>query len=381
MKWYPGKVMVALLYILFSLPFVVFGNSGALEASMAAQSERMTALRAVYSDEAYAPVNESAVTGFNVEKAVADGVKFNEVAYIGTHNSYQLAADDSYAQIYRKLSDATFGLVSDQTADYNSETLTEQFNTGIRSIELDIETRVIDGKASFICTHEPGFNMNSSCADFALALEEIKLWSENNPGHLPITVIIEPKKVFIPVNDTVYFNPDYALELDSLLREALGSTLLTPADMLGSYSDFAAMRNNNGWLPLGDTLGKVLVLLHDTTITSSYINADKTIKTQAMFPMLRYSDRDKSYASFLLLNDSSDALVHAGELVDNGKFIVRTRADSFGYIDEDERAAAIKSGAQIISTDYPPRSDGQYEENTLTFGNRATVRTVQNPGS
>ena len=184
------------------------------------------------------------------------------------------------------------------------------------------------------------------------------MWSDHNPNHLPITIIIEPKKDVPFYSGLENFSVEYAQKLDEVIRETLGDALLTPADMLGSYSSFKEMRENDGWLTLEDTLGKVMVLLHETDVTEEYIALDSGIRTQAMFPMLRADDADRDCASFLIINDADDALEYSQEIIYAKKLAVRTRTDNY-YTDEKDcqRDTAISSGANIISTDHPVFND------------------------
>lgn len=351
------SLLSVILFIFIGLPDVICENMSARETDIADQIERVQTLSENYANGNYKKADESALAGFDVEKAYADGVKFNEVAYIATHNSYQLQSVPSYQQIYRNLETVTFGLVDGNAPLYNSDTLTEQFNAGIRSIELDIET-VVDGESvKFVCSHSPLIDMTSSCYDFELALEEIRMWSDANPRHLPITVIIEPKQVFLLDNGMRFFNLKYANKVDELLSEVFGDKLITPADMMGDHASLKEMREADDWLTLEECAGKVVVLLHDTTVTNKYIKQDESIKSQAMFPMLRYKDRDKSYASFLIDNKPKDIAKHSQELIYEKNLIVRARVDSFGSHNEEDRKLTLESGAQILSTDYPPRAD------------------------
>ena len=76
-----------------------------------------------------------------------------------------------------------------------------------------------------------------------------------------------------------------------------------------------------------------------------------------MFPMLRYKDKDDSYASFLLINKPAEALEHSEDIIKDSKFIVRTQVDSYTSVSREKREQAFESGAQILSTDYPVRTD------------------------
>ena len=361
LKYGPIKALIAILSLLVLIPSALSVSNRVVHENISLQNEHMDYLRNEFY-QTYTPKAESRLTAFDLDKAITDKVKFNEVSFIGTHNSYQLAATKEYARVFQAIDTATFGLISADRANFSMEPLTSQLEVGIRSFELDIQTVVENGKTGFTVSHIPFLDEPSNCYRLESALEEIKLWSDANPKHLPITLMIEPKEYLLPLRNMRGFTADYAAELDTLLREVFGETLLTPADMMGTHSSLKEMREQDDWLPLGDTMGEILVLLHDTSITHSYVMRDESIKTQAMFPMLSYGERDRSYASFILDNDPSDALSHKSELIDRCHLIVRTRADSFTNRDEKTAQAAIQSGAQILSTDYPPKTDGASSE-------------------
>lgn len=368
---YISALLSVILFIFIGLPGVICENISAREVNITEQIERIQTLSENYANGNYEKADESALAGFDVEKAYADGVKFNEVAYIATHNSYQLESVPSYQQIYRNLETVTFGLVDGNAPLYNSDTLTEQFNAGIRSIELDIETVVDGDDVSFVCSHSPLIDMTSSCYDFELALEEIRMWSDVNPRHLPITVIVEPKQFFLLDDGMRFLNLEYANKVDELLREVFGDKLITPADMMGHHATLKEMREADDWLTLEDCAGKVVVLLHDTAVTNQYIKQDESIKSQAMFPMLRYNSRDKDHASFLIVNNPDDIAKYSQELIYEKNLVVRTRVDSYGSYNEEDRRLTLESGAQILSTDYPPRADMSGVEYYVDFVNGA----------
>lgn len=359
------KSITAVFLVVYYLAVSVSAGSKSAEENVKYQQERMAYLENEFYKD-YTPCDESKIAAFDIDEAIENGVKFNEVQFVATHNSYQLLPTDEYKQLFNTVSDLTFGLLSAEKTQFEMDNLTEQFELGIRSVEVDIET-VDDGEnVSFIVTHDPLCDNTSSCYDFEKALEEIRMWSDNNPGHLPITVIIEPKKAVVPVNNMKNFTLEYARILDELIREKMGDKLLTPKDMMRDFADFKEMRENDGWLTLEETMGKVLFLLHDTTVTSKYISLDKTIKSQAMFPMLRYNDRDKSYASFIIDNSPADALKHKEESLGRCNLIVRTRADSFPAFSDEKYKNADESLSQIISTDFPVRKyQGRYHEYTF----------------
>ena len=366
LRYGPIKAVFSLVAILLVLlPSAISAGYRQVNVNAAFQQEHMKFLREEYYNDDYVPCREDKIAAFDIAQAIACGVKYNEVVFLGTHNSYKNGATDEYKKLYDALDVATFGIVSAETTDFAADTLTQQLELGIRNLELDIET-VVGEEISFAVSHMPYMDNVSSCYDLALALEEVKLWSENNPGHLPVSIIIEPKRAVLPVGGMRGFNLEYANILDELVGEVMGDTLLTPADMMGDYSSFKEMREADGWLPLGDTMGKVLVLLHDCSATDKFISQDETIKSRAMFPVLRYEDRNESYTSFILDNEPDIALRHEKENIDECNLIVRTRADSFPTFSEERYELINQCSSQIVSSDYVPKS-GESPYHTFDF--------------
>lgn len=363
---YISSLLSVLLCFVLLYPTMIKENSEQKQLNMTEQIERIEQLREDYKNGNYQKIDESSFCDFNLEKAYSDGVKFNEIAFIGTHNSYQKECVSARQKLFDSVSTVTFGLVKSEKARFSSDYLTDQLNLGIRSIELDVETIVNGDNISFVCSHSPNFDTTSHCYNFELALEELKLWSDANPNHLPITVIIEPKKVFIPEKNMRYFTCKYANRLGELADEVLGNTLLTPGDMLRDYSSFGEMRAADDWLTLGETKGKIMLLLHETSITEDYIKQDSSIKSQAMFPMLRYDDANRDCASFLIINKASDIKEQADEVLEK-KLIIRTRSDNYGSFTQEDSQTVLASGAQIVSTDYPPKADMTDVERIVTF--------------
>ena len=307
-------------------------------------------------------VNESSFFDGNLEEVLNSGIKFNELTYIGTHNSYQRYIG----------SESGIGCGGDEGG--TPVNLSDQLDAGLRNLEIDIETVVDETGTHFVCIHSPLLDMNTNCYSFEKALEELKIWSDNNPKHLPISVIIEPKKVFVPLENMEFFSLKAANELDKRLSEILGDTLLTPSDVLGDFGSFKEMREADAWPQVRDTLGKIAVILHPCKVTDDYIKQDETIKTQSMFPMLRIADKNRSYASFLLINDAKSLLKDSPAFAD-GNFVIRTRADLYGRYSETTFNTAALSAANIISTDYPCFANCDSDKYVAFNGNK-TVKVT-----
>ena len=249
------------------------------------------------------------------------------------------------------------------------DTLTEQLEMGVRNVEIDIETLDKNDKIEFKVTHNSFVDNASSAYDFTKALQEIKMWSDNNPEHIPVIIIVEPKSFVIEINGMKKFSLDYAKELEKVIVNELGDSLLTPKDMLRDYDSFKDMRENDDWISLKEAQGKIIVLLHDCDVTESYIALDESIKIQKMFPMLRYDDRNESYTSFILENDPWNADSRKAESIDECKLIIRTRADKYPNYSAERYEVTENCGSQIITTDFPEKADGN-EGNVFSFNGK-----------
>lgn len=319
------------------------------------QNNHLEYLNNEYYTESYTPCDEQKIADFDIEKAFGDGVKINEIAVIGTHNSYQmLPTPQKYA--FEKYLMFLSGGKKGTKLNFEMDPYTAQLEYGVRNLEIDIETVDKDGKVSFVVTHSPISDNTSSAYDFAKGLYEIALWSDNNPNHLPVYLLIEPKGEVPSVNNMKNFSVGYAEKLDLIIREVLGDRLLTPKQAMGDYKSFEEMRMADSWPSLKEAAGKIIVLLHPCNVTDEYISIDDTLNSQAMFPMLRFDGIDKPYASFILDNDPETATVNNKKTVIEKNLMVRTRADNYPVFSDERYRCADDCGSHIITTDYPPRN-------------------------
>lgn len=370
------RIIISLLSLFAGLFVVLLGifivaiisNVNVIDENIKFQEEHLNYLETEYYKN-YTPKNEADLADFDLKKAIEDGVKLNEIAILGTHNSYQRLATGETRFAMNIIDTITFKKAGLNTFDFEMDTLTEQLEMGVRNVEIDIETLDKDDKIEFKVTHNSIVDNASSAYDFTKALQEIKMWSDNNPEHIPVIIIVEPKSFVIEINGMKKFSLEYAKELDKIVGNTLGDSLLTSKDMLRDYASFKEMRENDDWISLKEAQGKILVLLHDCDVTESYIALDETIKTQKMFPMLRYDDRNESYTSFILENDAFRANERKAENIDESNLIVRTRADVYPEY-SDERYEVIETcGSQIITTDFPEKVDGN-GSHEFSFGGK-----------
>lgn len=372
-----AKMIASVLAVLFLiLPVIGEGNIH-LISDINNQKSRIEELETLYSEGKAPHIDESSFFDGDLKNELQNGIKYNELSFIATHNSYETESVSAYTKMCSAISNIVPNLMEDGTGTLNQQTLTDQLNCGIRSFELDVEISNAFNKTAFYCMHSPVLDMTTTCFDFSLALKEICMWSDYNPNHLPITIMIEPKETCVPLGTIRAYKPEDATELDNFLRKNLGDKLFTPSDMLRDYNSFLEMRQNDDWCKVSDMLGKILVVYHFSgNVTPPYIDIDPTIRTQAMFPAMVLGCENSSYTAFIITNDAWRANETNKSIVADKKIIVRTRVDTHPSYSEERKTAAMNSCSQIMSTDFPIKTykqDGYY----VAFENDKTVKSIK----
>ncbi|MDD4315610.1 MAG: Ca2+-dependent phosphoinositide-specific phospholipase C [Clostridia bacterium] len=343
----------------------VFWNMYAcLDESFEAQASRMVALRSGYASPSFEPVDEQSFCDFDLAARLSDGTKYNRLQYIASHNSYKLPLS-AFSEAAFDVFGAFAGMEKAQF-EYNMPTITEQLNNGIRFMELDVNYMKRKGEWQIICCHNPILDNRSTAIDFGIALEEISLWSRANPGHLPLTVFVEPKSDFLFFNTQKEFGIEGLQEVGGMLNSAFGNNLYTPSDMLGEYDNFKQLTDADGWPEVKDMLGKVLFVLFPE-YNLEYMNLDPSMRTQPMFMCVWYHSYEQNLGTFAvntpyIMTNSPDT-VYKGQnalqyFLDKNCF-VRTRLDFYPEQSADTTLAGIASGAQLLTTDYPKGSDNK----------------------
>lgn len=337
------------------------------------QKEHIAALESSYASGEAPKVDESVFCGFDLEQATADGVSLADLRFLATHNSYKQGTTKQTDIFYNYALPVMLG----KKYDYVFDTLTEQFNHGIRSIEIDLGKVESDDGFSVNVYHNALTETGSSMIDFELGLHEMKMWSDYNPGHLPVTVLVELKGgSFGKYAD---FDEEAMLYVDETLREVFGESLYTPAEALEGHSSFAELRESGDLPTLEEARGKFIFLLHETSVTDTYVGIDPEMRSQAMFLALtvkREKYRSPEWldnALYVIINNAAEKSY--GKMIEDAlseNFIVRTRLDEFALISDKRFDAAMKSGAQILSTDYPPATEDRYGY-TADIGGGKTV--------
>jgi hypothetical protein len=301
----------------------------------------------------------------------------NEIQVLGSHNSY-------HQQVDPEVFDALVAFAPDiaKTLEYEHPPLDVQLaERGIRQIELDVYAdpdggryaepgglEIVQSDAEVDpALREPGFKVfhvqdvdfRSTCPTLVDCLTVVHDWSEENPGHVPVMILIEVKDTPVPgaPEDLGFVVPPpiTAADLDALDAEILSvfddDEVITPDDVRGDHDSLEEAIAEDGWPLLDDVRGQVLFALDNTDeVRDLYLDGHPALEGRTLFVS---AEPGTPAAAFAKRNDPFDPEIP--ELVRAG-YVVRTRADADTEQartgDTTMRDAALASGAQWVSTDY-----------------------------
>lgn len=271
-----------------------------------------------------------------------DTLRLHEVQVLNTHNSYHLRPPVDLP-----------GSLGD-TVDYEHAPLDEQLeNQGVRGFELDFADR---GGTDFQVVHTPVVDARTNCSPLQECLRVVKEWSDDHPGHVPIFVLIEPKDGFLERNidpGIRSFDADTVRRLDEEVRAVLTpEDLLTPDDVRGGAKSLRAAVLDRGWPTLEDARGRIVMILNTSGGKRDlYLDGRPSLQGAPMFVT---ADPAAPSAAVVKVDDPDEERIQ--QLVQD-HFIVRTRADASVVEaranDTARRDLAFRTGAQIVSTDFP----------------------------
>jgi hypothetical protein len=316
-------------------------------------------------------------------KAAKRPLRMNEIQVIGTHNSYhrELSGPERVAH------DAVYGgaPIYDAFLAYSHASLPNQLRRqGARGFELDLypdpagglyanpllRQRLAAGPLTDPEWYRPGIKVlhtadldyNSTCVRLVTCLQPLRRWSRANPRHVPLLVLLELKATD-PVAGAVggvrvppWDGP--ALDaLDAEIRSVFGpEELITPDDVRRGWLTLEQSVLRRGWPALRRARGKVVFLMDNNPgpISAAYTAGRPSLRGRVLFTNARPGGPD---AAFVKRNEPTGAnLEQIRELVRAG-YLVRTRSDEpLATVlsgDETRARAALASGAQLVSTDFP----------------------------
>lgn len=306
-------------------------------------------------------------------------VHLNQVQVLASHNSYHIEPEPA-------LLDALLAFSSFfEQIEYTHVPLAQQFSEqGIRAVEIDVFADPMGGlfsrrggmlaiggdpESGIPELDEPGFKVfhiqdidfRSVCLTFVDCLEQVRDWSDANPGHLPLMIQVEAKDDVIP--DVFGFGfavpiPIGAAELDALDAEIRGvfppDRLITPDDVRNGEATLEQGVLEHGWPTLREARGRILFTLDNGGAKrEAYLAGHPNLEGRVLFTPSSPGQPD---AAFIKENDPESDPARIPALVAAG-YVVRTRADGDTLEartgDTTQRDAALASGAQWVSTDYP----------------------------
>jgi hypothetical protein len=218
--------------------------------------------------------------------------------------------------------------------------------------------------------HVQDLDFETSCYTLAACLETVVAWSDANRSHLPILILLELKEDRIePDFGFVVPLPFDAEQLDALddeIRDVVPRhQLVVPDDIRGRRATLDEAIRRDGWPALGRLRGKLLFAMDNGGAKRElYTDGRPSAEGRVLFPNAVEGAPD---AAFIKLNDPIGDFARIQAAVATG-YLVRTRADADTLEarsgDTGPRDAALASGAQFVSTDYPepdPRFGTGYE--------------------
>ncbi|MEG3085568.1 Ca2+-dependent phosphoinositide-specific phospholipase C [Sphingomonas sp. PB2P12] len=313
-------------------------------------------------------------------------LRLNDLFTVGTHNSYKQAIPPAdYAVIAAVNPTGAAGL------DYAHKTLTAELDAGARQLEIDVVYDPQGGRYThpevaalthmpldpswtaamqqpgFKVLHVPDFDFRSSCLTFKQCLGVIRQWSDAHPRHTPITILVNAKDGRAAPGGVplLPFDGPAFDAFDTEIREVLPpSKLVTPNDVQGRYPTLRDAVLHNNWPTLGASRGHILFALDESPEKVAIYRGNRgSLEGRVAFIN---TDEQSPAAAYLTLNDPVKQSGRIAADVRAG-FLVRTRADSDTVQarsnDTGHRDAALRSGAQMVSTDYlwpDPRFSGGF---------------------
>jgi hypothetical protein len=328
-------------------------------------------------------------------------VRINQIQIIGSHNSYHAGLlPGMRAFLEKKRPDALRGL------DYAHQPLDQQFDGGVRQIEIDVFADSKGGryahpagpamekaagvpvdppdpnadlmlKPGFKVMHVQDLDQHSTCQPFTACLTIVRDWSRAHPQHLPIFVLVETKQGKpLNVSNATTPEPFTAATFDALdgeIRSVFSpDEMITPDDMRGKYATPNEAALAGAWPSLARARGKVIFLMDQRKVGPLYLEGHPNLRGRVLFTNAAPGQPD---AAFTEMNDGTEQEIAA--LVRQG-YLVRTRTDADTKEarsgSTERRDHAMASGAQILSTDYPKDEPAKWTGYSVSFPGGAMAR-------
>jgi hypothetical protein len=313
-------------------------------------------------------------------------LRLNQIQLVGTAQSYKQRPDSSVMSLIRM-----GGKKDAEALDYGQPTLSAQLDGDVRALEFDVAYDPQGGlyknpagasmamdllpddyvaamkKPGFKVIHVLDIDYRSSCAALTDCLAQVAQWSKDHPRHLPIVITLHTNDAKTPMPGATRPQLCDAAAMDALETEIRAAftpeQIITPDQVQGEHPTLREAVLAHAWPKLGETRGKVIFVLDDTTEkVKAYQGERKSLEGRAMFVM---ADEASPLAAFLSITDPQQDASRIAAAVKAG-FIVSTHADEDTREARTDkmmrRDAAFASGAQIVETNFamPDPAIGAY---------------------
>ena len=307
-------------------------------------------------------------------------VPINHIQVIGSHNSYKQAIHPALFKLLKQRDSVNMSRI-----DYSHVSIIDQLDLGLRNLEIDVYADAQGGryahpkgldwapgqtgfdpqglmnKPGFKIFHIQDIDFRSHCLTFQQCLEQLKKWSDEHPTHTPVFITMNAK-------DESMSNPGFTVPekftaavydaLDKEIKDYLGVTyVITPDKVRGKSKTLERAVLKNSWPTLQEARGRFVFILDEHGEKRDlYIAGHPSLKGRMLFTN---SEPGTPEAAIRIINGAKQNVAVIQNLVKKG-YIIRTRADADTQEaranDRSSFEAALRSGAQIITTDYYQKS-------------------------
>jgi hypothetical protein len=337
-------------------------------------------------------------------------VHINQIQVIGSHNSYHTGVAPSERKLIEQQNPKAM-----RELDYAHPPLDDQLSGGVRQLEIDVyadskggrysHPAIVDkvsqaglspdpdfdpqhemDKPGFKVMHVMNFDQRSSCHTVIACLTIIRNWSQQHPHHLPIFILVETKQGR-PNAPTTPDGPEPFTSrtfdaLDAEIRSVFQeSEMITPDQVRGSYDTLpeaiqatgkSVRGRSGGWPTLARSRGKVVFLMDQKPVTPVYTAEHLALRGRVIFTNAEPGAPDAAFIEENTPNkEQIDMLAREG-------YLIRTRTDDgteeARNNDYTRAKIALSSGAQILSTDYPPAEPAKWSGFSITLPHGVIAR-------
>ncbi|GGO82786.1 phosphatidylinositol-specific phospholipase C1-like protein [Wenjunlia tyrosinilytica] len=313
-------------------------------------------------------------------EAGASSVRLNQIQAMATHNSYHRELAFAEKEVQRR-TDAGFW-----NLEYSHASLPAQFeDQRVRGIELDVFpdpegglysrplvrrdaglgplTDPEYGRPGFKVLHWADHDYGTNCVSLRVCLRQVMGWSTARGGHVPVPVLLELKRTDPAMEaqggaKSPPWTTGLLDALDEQIRSVVGaSRMVTPDDVRVPGRTLEQSVLERGWPSLRRSRGKLMFLMdnQDQALQDAYRAGGRpNLEGRVLFTNSRPGRPDAAFVGWNDPTGANEAVIRS--MVEKGYF-VRTRSDvpftEAASGDTSRLRAALASGAQMISTDFP----------------------------